>query len=170
MYNIDDKEFAIKEVQRFLLIAAEGDERIPKSPIDGIYGDETRAAVIEFQRLSGLPETGVADDKTFSLLYSESVRYNDARRAAYQRYDNGSFPLTLGSYGADVAHLHIVLGELEDYYELNDVPTGDFFTQETKNAVILMQSVFLIEETGIVDEELLERLNNEALYRKKFKK
>ena len=38
---------------------------------DGIYGEDTREAVYQFQRNNNLPETGVADPETQKLLYSD---------------------------------------------------------------------------------------------------
>ena len=170
MYDINDTAYAIREVQRYLFYAAEGDERIPSSPIDGIYGNETRTAVSKFQEINGLAITGEVDALTFSLLYLGSNERKNALSASRGRYNNESFPLTPGSSGADVAHLHVILGELSQYYEIQEIPTGDFYTRETENAVILMQGIFLYEQTGEVDELLLERLDKEASFRKIFGK
>jgi len=38
---------------------------------DGIYGDETRNAVAEFQRIYGLPVTGMTDMNTWNRIYFE---------------------------------------------------------------------------------------------------
>ena len=42
-----------------------------KSAPDGIYGNDTRTAIEQFQRLNGLEETGVADAATQQKLYSD---------------------------------------------------------------------------------------------------
>jgi len=42
-----------------------------QSSADGIFGGATETAVSEFQRLNGLPVTGVADNETQRLLYSD---------------------------------------------------------------------------------------------------
>ena len=46
----------------------------PISEIDGIYGTETRDAVMLFQRTARLPETGIADIATVQMLAQASVR------------------------------------------------------------------------------------------------
>ena len=51
MYPLSDKVSAIREVQKFLhLISDKKGSTIPRVSIDGIYGEETRGAVSEFQR------------------------------------------------------------------------------------------------------------------------
>lgn len=43
-------------------------KNIGKITVDGAYSNETAAAVAEFQRAAGLPETGAADVETFNRL------------------------------------------------------------------------------------------------------
>ena len=169
MYMLNDTVYAIREVQRFLLAAAQSDERIPQSPIDGIYGDETRTAVTVFQDINGLPKSGEVDLETFKLLYIAHKDREAALKASYERYENAAFPLEVGAFGPDIAHLHVILSELSQYYEIEAVPRGDFFTKETEDAVKLMQGIFLYPESGTVDEILFKRLDDEALFRKKLK-
>ena len=45
MYSIYDKTLAIREVQRYLLLISEEEERITDIAVDGIYGESTRRAV-----------------------------------------------------------------------------------------------------------------------------
>lgn len=46
--------------------------------IDGIYGEQTRARIIDFQRLCRLPESGNVDKSTWNAL---AAAYNNAVRA-----------------------------------------------------------------------------------------
>ena len=68
-YRIDREEEAIAEVQRYLRALSYTERDIPHVGIDGIYGDETRAAVRAFQILLSLEETGITDLETFNALY-----------------------------------------------------------------------------------------------------
>ena len=45
--------------------------RYLRTPADGVFGEDTQSAVLAFQRNNNLPETGVADDETQKLLYSD---------------------------------------------------------------------------------------------------
>ena len=58
----------IRSLQTMLRVVAENDPRhIPVIP-DGIYGPETLQAVSTFQRLHGLPVTGVTDQQTWEMI------------------------------------------------------------------------------------------------------
>ena len=65
----------IRSLQTMLRVLAEDDSRhLPLIP-DGIYGPETGAAVSRFQRLHGLPVSGVTDQDTWETMVEE---YNAA--------------------------------------------------------------------------------------------
>lgn len=42
-------------------------------PGDGLYGYWTKACIKEFQRRAGLPQTGIADEKTMTALYADDA-------------------------------------------------------------------------------------------------
>ena len=54
MYYIEEKEEAIANVQRNLLIISQINENIPQVSVDGIYGEETRNAVKIYQISKGV--------------------------------------------------------------------------------------------------------------------
>ena len=71
----------IRSLQTMLRVIAENDPS--HSPIipDGIYGPETLSAVTVFQRLHGLPATGIADQKTWETIvavYEDAIVEQDA--------------------------------------------------------------------------------------------
>ena len=74
IYRIDRGEEPIAEVQRYLRALSYLYSEIPHVGIDGIYGEETRAAVRAFQVLFSLSQTGVVDDETFSALYRQHLK------------------------------------------------------------------------------------------------
>ena len=65
----------IRSLQTMLRVLAEDDPKHPTLIPDGIYGPETVKAVSGFQRLHGLPVTGVTDQATWEEI---SARYGDA--------------------------------------------------------------------------------------------
>ena len=58
----------IRSLQTLLRVIAQEDERQPSLIPDGIYGNQTTAAVSAFQRNHGIPATGVADRNTWEQI------------------------------------------------------------------------------------------------------
>ena len=61
-------EQPVRSLQTMLRVIAEDDGRLPAVVPDGIYGPTTMHAVTTFQRLQGLPVTGLADQPTWELI------------------------------------------------------------------------------------------------------
>ena len=55
----------VRQMQEQLNRIAEVYTAIPVIAADGIFGNDTRNAVIEFQNIFGLPKTGIVDFKTW---------------------------------------------------------------------------------------------------------
>ncbi|MDY3845985.1 MAG: peptidoglycan-binding domain-containing protein [Eubacteriales bacterium] len=72
MYPINEYSAAVKQLQTYLLTISYRDE-IPYMPhisIDGIYGENTRTAVMDFQKKYGIPATGIVNYETWQAIYS----------------------------------------------------------------------------------------------------
>lgn len=163
MYELLDKESAIKEIQRFLhVISDRVNPNIPRVSIDGIYGQETLEAVSVFQEIYGLNKSGTVDRETFELLY---LLYDSAIKEkntpSYVITSEG-FPLKLGSQGNDVINLHLYITELEKTYaDIGSVGKGSYFNAQTQNAVINLEKIFNMEPTGEVNAILYQRILTE---------
>ena len=71
MYNMNNKKDAVREIQKYLLEISESDNSgISRISVDGVFGDETKKAVCEFQSEQGLPPTGIVDRLTYDALYA----------------------------------------------------------------------------------------------------
>ncbi len=74
MVKLTDESAYIYEVQCALRQRSSMNESIrPRVIPDGIYGQQTRAAVASFQKGMGLPETGVIDYRSWQALFAEDV-------------------------------------------------------------------------------------------------
>lgn len=60
----------IRALQTMLRVLSKNDPSHPNVIPDGIYGPETMAAVSAFQRMHGLPVTGVTNQETWDALVS----------------------------------------------------------------------------------------------------
>lgn len=61
----------IRSLQTMLRVLGEHDNRYQSVIPDGIYGSQTMAAVSNFQRLHGLPVTGITDQTTWETIVAE---------------------------------------------------------------------------------------------------
>ena len=60
----------VRSLQTMLRVLGEHDDQYFNLVPDGIYGQQTMAAVSNFQRLHGLPVTGVADQATWEAIHA----------------------------------------------------------------------------------------------------
>lgn len=66
----------VRSLQTMLRVIAQDDPRLPVVIPDGIYGPDTMNTVAAFQRLYGIPATGVADQDTWDqvvLVYEPAL-------------------------------------------------------------------------------------------------
>ena len=61
----------VRSLQTMLRVIAESDASQPSVIPDGIYGQNTMAAVSAFQRRKGLPVTGITDQTTWDLIVAD---------------------------------------------------------------------------------------------------
>lgn len=61
----------VRSLQTMLRVLAEYDDRYETVVPDGIYGQTTVSAISNFQRVHGLPVTGVADQQTWEAVAAE---------------------------------------------------------------------------------------------------
>ncbi len=165
-FELYDENAATEEVQRFLhVISDRRHEEIPRIAIDGIYGEETREAVREFQKIYGLYESGTVDRETFDLLneiYLDILLREDAEDVIIT---TNPFPLSLGSEGNEVLVLNVMLIELEKTYkDIGSVRKSSYYSTETENAVTNLQRIFRARENGVVDELFYDRLRDELVF------
>lgn len=103
-------------------------------PLTGNFRERTQAAVREFQRLHGLPDTGVADKATLDAL---------AKSPEIKR----------GDHGPDVLHVQQMLERAGIV-----VPKTGTFTYLTEGGVKEFQATHGLEPTGVVSGQTLYEL------------
>lgn len=171
MYLLSDKASAIREVQRFLhFISDSRASTIPRVAVDGIYGEETRGAVLAFQEEYGLPTSGEVDRITFELLYSVFNELATLKEIDRYILTGKSFPFKLGDQSDDVLIINLLIRELEEsYLDIGFVKRSNYFSAETEGAVKALQRIFTMEENGIVDELFYKRLKDEVDSKKRLR-
>ena len=163
MTNPPYERQAIRNLQRYLRQLAFFDDALLPLPQNGLWDPHTRDALIAFQRKNGLPPTGVADEQTWNLLYSQYLASIEEKspprpmpvfpripeRDSFRRGDVG-FPVTAVQY---------MLDELALQYEgLDDIPQNGIYGPETERGVRNFQTRTLLPITGEVDKKTWDAL------------
>lgn len=133
---------------------------IPKiSPVDGIFGPQTEAAVRRFQQIFGLAEDGIVGKATWYELVRLYVGVNALTelRSQGQQFYNISFnyggALQQGSTGQYVRQLQYMLQVLSNFIStIPYVQVDGIFGPATRSAVIAAQRYFGLPQTGRVDD------------------
>ena len=163
MFKIHDERAAIRRIQEYLHFIRDRTypELPPLSP-DGIYGEETRIAVKEFQRMVGVSESGIVDMETneaIFLKYQESLEIEPV-----SHLDVEEFPVSLGSTGKAVEALNSQLITLRKVYlDLPRLNNDGYFGKMTEKAIVEIEKIFRYSPSGIVDSALYNRIVKEAL-------
>lgn len=66
-----DQGDKVRHLQYMLSVLASYIRQIPSLTVDGIFGSNTRDAVLAAQRYFGLPETGIVDETTWDNIYDQ---------------------------------------------------------------------------------------------------
>lgn len=145
----------IRSLQTMLRVLAEQDSRHETLIPDGIYGPATQSAVSRFQRLHGLPVTGITDQLTWEQIVAE---YEPAliRIAEAQMLDVILEPNQEIRRGQRHPHIYIVqaiLSVLEDAYQsIGPVSHNGLLDEATANAIAAFQGLQNLPMTGNLDK------------------
>ena len=133
---------------------------IPKIPVvDGIFGNQTEAAVRAYQQIFNLTPDGIVGPATwYSIVrrYTAVTRLSELRSQGQQFYAiNWSPPTTLqiGSTGEKVRLLQYMLSVLSAYIpSIPPVTVDGIYGSATRAAVLAFQRRYQLPETGTVGE------------------
>lgn len=153
--DLRNEKLTVIEIQQNLLELYESGVDLPYVIPDGIYGEETRAAVLTFQRLYSLPTSGRVDDITWQALSGAAERAYASRSEA-----SGIFPfserlasgmVTVGERSDLVAIIQIMLGRLSGY-DYEKAKIDGIYGGETARLVKGFQELNALPQSGNVDK------------------
>ena len=135
------------------------------SAADGIFGESTRQAVLEFQRVFHLSPDGIIGRSTWYRmvsLYTGLLRLSEISslgqksfRLEYQAKDAISF----GQQGENVALLQYLLAVLSQFYlSIPNLAIDGVYGEETQDAVRALQQDVGMPQTGVVDQSVWNQL------------
>lgn len=148
----------IRNVQQFLRCISY-DNDIPRLIPDGIFGVQTQNAVMEFQRLFDLPQSGIIDNDTWNSIYSayRATLKKYAEPAKTNVFPSPHFKITDGDENGIVYVIQAMLTALGA--KLSNIPEIEIngrLDQKTQNAVIEIQNTAGIKQTGEINKETWE--------------
>ena len=154
MYDIKDKSEAIRIIQRYLREVNGG--KIPVFP-SGIYDENTKLAVKDFQIKFGITESGIVDYITFTKLFQAYKKISEEKEVK----DSLIFPMKDGDSGDGVAEINRLLIMLLDFYRINhNVRVSRYFTKSTLDGVKSLKKIY--QHFGdCVDEEFYLRIKRD---------
>ena len=154
MYEITD-DSPVRELQRYLLTVSYATHGLPHIAIDGIFGEETRQAVLVFQAQNSLPTSGVADAKTWAELYRQYEEAIALQSPNPLDLPPNALPLALRAEGDDVLLLQVILSAVnrELSERLGKIRLDGYFDLRLQEAVRAYQRLRGLAASGIVDRE-----------------
>lgn len=147
----------VQLLQYFLAIVGEFYDALPRwqaGQIDGIFGPQTREAVAAYQRLVGLPITGVVDRETWYALLStyQSVLLAQPEQEWLDEFIG--LPETFlvkGMRGEAVRQAQQLINIIaRGYAEVPAVTVDGIFGDATESSVSVIQSLLGLPTTGAI--------------------
>lgn len=147
---------AIQNLQTYLRQLSYHDENIKAPPVDGIFDTDTRQSLMDFQASKDLPQTGIADQALWELLYA-TYRTSLAQNSPPVRME--IFPLLpldaefkKGDEGFVITALQWMLRELEGKFGfLLPIAITGIFDEVTEEALKSFQKQNALPPSGVLD-------------------
>jgi murein L,D-transpeptidase YcbB/YkuD len=151
----------VRSLQTMLRVIAQEDDRQPSLIPDGIYGNQTTAAVSAFQRNHGIPVTGVADQDTWEAIvavYEPALIRVGPAQPLEIILDPGHI-IRRGDQEPNVYILQAILIVLSEIYASITPPgMNGVLDEATAAALEAFQSLSGLPETGELDKVTWKQL------------
>lgn len=151
----------IRSLQTMLRVLAEYDARHETLIPDGIYGPATVSSVSKFQRLHGLPVTGIADQATWEAIvaaYETALISISEAESLGIILDPGQV-IRLGERHPHIYLVQAMLAVLEEAYQsIGPVSHTGILDQPTANALSAFQQLNRLPMTGNLDKRTWKHL------------
>ena len=145
---------SVKILQYYLCFLSYFNLKLPYISVDGIFGDETRDAVLAFQSLYGLDVDGIVGRDTWDMIQNAYVGVLTSLPNEYRSYSSLLYPgyiITTGANGKVVEQLQTYLKTIAaNNPSIPDVTVDGYYGEETKKAVLAVQKLEGIEQNGQV--------------------
>ena len=144
----------IRELQTYLREIAMNDRRVRPVFPDGVYNDTTAAAVADFQRIMGLPETGETDRATWDAILDTyyDIISNLADQIGVRPLPSVNTVLSSGDTGTAIIIMQAMLNTLAGlYFNIPANTLSGVYDDDTVKAVKAFQETAGLSPTGKTD-------------------
>ena len=154
LLQLGDSGQDIATLQYYLDFIASFYDTIPDIAIDSVFGEETRNAVLAFQRQFGLPQDGIVGRQTWYALQDQYDAILRALPDEYKSYSSLLYPgyyITTGASGKVVEQLQTFINTIAQYNpSVPRVTVDGVFGPGTQEAVRAIQQLTGQNPTGAV--------------------
>lgn len=161
VFSDKEQKAHIKEAQYYLNAVSQLNPHIPTVIPDGIYNDETKAAVKAFQAEYGLPVTGEIDADTWEQLY-DAYLAAEAHFAVIEPilpFQSREKTIKSGDAGYPIYIIQVMLNTVAQFYDnFEAVEINGIHDAETIRAIKQIQIISGVEPSGNIDRETWEKL------------
>ena len=164
-YDFRRTENAVLEIQKILRNIDFYENNEARVKPDGIYGEDTRLLVSEFQERYGLTPSGAVDYETWQLLHAvNNVHREDAKIARavhiFPMYEKDEIlPNTKNSY---VYIIQVMLNEiLNDHDDFSELEINGVYDIPTQNAVKILRKKSLEDAPEAINALVFETIADE---------
>lgn len=140
-------------LQFYLGVIGTYNDAVPVVAVDGIFGPETRDAVIAFQQFAGLTPDGIVGPNTWNALLNAYQQIAESLQNAVISLPP-TVTLVLGSQSEAVRQLQQYINRLATIYpEVPSIPETGYYGEQTREAVLALQRILGLPQTGNVNPE-----------------
>ena len=126
---------------------------------NGIYDERTKEAVIMHQREQNIKDDGVVDYDTFRSLVNKYRMYKISSDVSKKVPFKNEFPYLPGYTGEAAGILNSMIRTAMDRLSINTPkPRGPYYSNATAKATEELRKIFMLSEGNYIDEEFYNRL------------
>lgn len=154
----------VRSLQTMLRVIAQDDPRLPVVVPDGIYGPSTMNAVASFQRLYGIPVTGITDQNTWDqvVLVYEPALVRIGKAEPIEILLEPGQVIVLGESSPYIFLTQGMLAQLATDYNAIPIPVlSGILEEDTAEGLSAFQALVGLPVTGQLDRITWKHLNNQ---------
>ena len=164
-YSLDNEKNPILQIQRILRYLQYDADGLAKIKPSGLYDDDTRDSVTQFQNKYGLAPTGIVDSETWDLLF----KIEQARRDASQLAKgvkifpmDSSYYILPNSKDNNLFVIQYMLNEIRNHHDdMDEIEINGIYDKPTVDAIKTLQRKSLMDANGLIDSKTLNILSSE---------